>query len=40
MGDFSKLWRLPRKRWRNDIEEDLNITGIRNRQAMVRHRLE
>jgi hypothetical protein len=26
----------PCKRWRNDNKEDLNVTGIKNRQAMAR----
>jgi hypothetical protein len=26
----------PYKRWREGIEEDLNMMGIKNRQAMVR----
>jgi hypothetical protein len=25
----------PRNRWRDDGEEDLNITGIKKREAMV-----
>jgi hypothetical protein len=30
----------PRKRWRDESEEDVNIIGIRNRQAMFRYRRE
>jgi hypothetical protein len=28
------------KRWRDDVEEDLNIMGLKNRQAMVIDRQE
>ena len=31
----------PRKRWRDEVGDDINITGIKkNRQAMVRDRRE
>jgi hypothetical protein len=26
-----------RKRWRDEVEEDLNIMGLKNRQAMARY---
>jgi hypothetical protein len=29
-----------RKRWRDEIEDNLNIMGIKNRQALVRGRRE
>jgi hypothetical protein len=29
--------RRSHKRWRDEVEEDLNIMGIKNRQAMARH---
>jgi hypothetical protein len=30
----------PRKRWRDEVQEDLNIMGIKNRQTVARDRRE
>jgi len=32
--------RRPRKIWRDKVEENLNTTGMKDRQAMARHRRE